>query len=119
MYGSSPILGVPSQIAESAHVTASFGHTCFVLREGGELMTRCHSLEIGEYSHHRDGVVVKDCGNIFRGKLVGRVADKKTSLPYGTVADDHTPVGKVFRSAEGLLMCDTDDPAPSPFLRHR
>jgi len=46
-------------------------------------------------SHYGHGVVVEDCGDIFRGKLVGRIADEKTCLADSTVADDNTPAEKM------------------------
>lgn len=39
--------------------------------------------------HNRDGIVVKYCRDIFGGELVRRVADEKTGLSDGTVANDH------------------------------
>jgi hypothetical protein len=46
--------------------------------------------------HNRDGIVVEDCGNIFRGKLVCRVADEKTCLSDRTVTDDHAPTRELL-----------------------
>lgn len=51
----------------------------------GEKLTR-------EYSHHRHGIVVKDCGDIFRRELVGRVGNEQAGLANCTVTDDNTPV---------------------------
>lgn len=45
-----------------------------------------------EYSHHRHGIVVKDCGDIFRGEFVGRVGDEQAGLSNCTVTDNNTPV---------------------------
>lgn len=42
-------------------------------------------------SHHRDGVVIENGRDIFRGELVCCVADEETSLSNGTVADDYAP----------------------------
>jgi hypothetical protein len=42
-------------------------------------------------SHNGDGVVVEDCGDIFRGELVCGVANEKTCLADRTVADDDAP----------------------------
>ena len=41
-------------------------------------------------SHHRDGIVVEYSRHIFRGKLVGRVADEETGLADCTISDDDT-----------------------------
>jgi hypothetical protein len=41
--------------------------------------------------HNRDGIVIENRGDIFRGKLVCRVADEKTSLADSTVTNDHAP----------------------------
>lgn len=43
-------------------------------------------------SHYSDGVVVEDRRDIFGGELVRGVADEKTCLADGTVADDDAPV---------------------------
>lgn len=43
-------------------------------------------------SHYGDGVVIKDGRDIFRGELVGCVADEKTSLSDSTIADNDAPV---------------------------
>jgi hypothetical protein len=40
-------------------------------------------------SHNRDRIVVKDCGDVFGGKLVRRVADKEACLTNSTVTDNH------------------------------
>lgn len=45
----------------------------------------------GAHSHDGDGVVVKDSRDIFRGELVGGVADQKAGLADRTVADDNAP----------------------------
>jgi hypothetical protein len=42
-------------------------------------------------SHDGDGVVVEHGGHVFRGKLVGGVADQETRLADRTVADDDAP----------------------------
>ena len=42
-------------------------------------------------SHDSHGVVVENCGNVFRGKLVRGVADEETCLADRTVADDDAP----------------------------
>jgi hypothetical protein len=47
-------------------------------------------------SHDSHGVVVENCGNVFRGKLVRGVADEQTCLADSTVADDDTPVEGVI-----------------------
>lgn len=44
--------------------------------------------------HDRDSIVIKDCGNVFRGELVCRVTDEKTCLSDCTVTDDHASVEK-------------------------
>jgi hypothetical protein len=43
-------------------------------------------------SHDGHGVVVEYSRNVFRGELVGGIADKKTCLSDRTVADDDAPV---------------------------
>lgn len=45
----------------------------------------------GEGSHDGHGVVVEDRGDVFRGKLVGGIADEQTCLADRTVADDDAP----------------------------
>lgn len=42
--------------------------------------------------HDRDSIVIEDCGNVFRGELVCRVADEKTCLSDRTVTDDHASI---------------------------
>lgn len=46
-------------------------------------------------SHYGHGIVVEDCGDIFRGKFVGGIADEETCLADRTVADDDTPIEKM------------------------
>lgn len=41
--------------------------------------------------HDRDSIVIEDRRDVFRGKLVRRVADEKTCLSDRTVTDDHAP----------------------------
>ena len=53
--------------------------------------------------HNRDGVVVENCGHIFRGELVRRVADEKTCLADGTVTDDHTPRKRLLGQQQSRL----------------
>jgi hypothetical protein len=56
------------------------------------LPVRLHISKGGEgHSHDGDGIVVEDGRHIFRRELVGGVADEKTSLANGTVADDNAP----------------------------
>jgi hypothetical protein len=50
-----------------------------------------HGEQGGGSSHNGHGVVVEDGGNIFRGELVGGIADEETSLADCTIADDDTP----------------------------
>lgn len=50
------------------------------------------ATDCGGHLHDSDGIVVKDGWDVFRGKLVGGVADKKTSLSDSTVTDNDTPV---------------------------
>lgn len=45
-----------------------------------------------ENSHDRDSIIVKDCGYIFRGELVGGVGYQKTRLADRTVTNDDTPI---------------------------
>jgi hypothetical protein len=47
-------------------------------------------------SHDSHGIVIEDCGNVFRGKLVRGVADEETCLADRTVADDDAPVEGVI-----------------------
>jgi hypothetical protein len=42
--------------------------------------------------HYRDGIIVEDCRDVFRGELVGSVADEQARLTDGTVTDDDTPI---------------------------
>lgn len=42
--------------------------------------------------HDSDGVVVKYCGNVFGGELVGSVTDEQTCLAHSTVTDDNASV---------------------------
>lgn len=51
-------------------------------------------MRAGIDSHYRNGIVIEDGGNVFRGELVRRVADEETCLSDGTVADDDAPVDK-------------------------
>ena len=53
----------------------------------------------GRYSHHRDGVVVENRGDIFRGELVRRIANEKARLSYSTVTDYYTPASDASRLA--------------------
>jgi hypothetical protein len=43
------------------------------------------------HSHYGDGIVVENGRHIFRREFVGGVADEKTCLADGTVADDNAP----------------------------
>lgn len=43
--------------------------------------------------HDSDSVVIENGRDIFRGELVGCVADQKTCLADSTVTDDNTPRG--------------------------
>lgn len=45
-----------------------------------------------EGSHDRDGIVIEDSGDIFRGKFICRVADEEACFSYSTITDHHTPV---------------------------
>jgi hypothetical protein len=40
--------------------------------------------------HHRDGIIIKNGRNVFRGELVCCVTDEEASLSYSTIADDNT-----------------------------
>jgi hypothetical protein len=55
-------------------------------------------------SHDSHGVVVEDCGNVFRGKLVRGVADEETCLADRTVADDDAPVEGIVLVLGALRM---------------
>lgn len=57
-------------------------------------------LRMREDLHDSDGIVVKDCGDVFRREFVGRVADQETGLSYSTVAHYDTP-------NEGLVSSET------------
>lgn len=41
--------------------------------------------------HDSDGIVVKDCRDVFGWELVRSVADQETGLANSTIADDDTP----------------------------
>lgn len=43
------------------------------------------------HSHYGDGIVVENGRHIFRREFVCGVADEKTCLANGTVADDNAP----------------------------
>jgi hypothetical protein len=58
------------------------------------------------YLHYSDGIIIEDCWDIFRRKLIGSVTDEKTGFPNGTIANDHTPA--TLKSA--LLVQDTTPP---------
>lgn len=60
-------------------------------REPGEEKTEGRGKRQREGSHDGDGVVIEDGGDIFRGELVGGVADEQTCLSDSTVADDDAP----------------------------
>jgi hypothetical protein len=49
---------------------------------------QCGQRAEKESSHNGDGVVVEHGGDIFRGELVGGVADEQTCLADSTVTDD-------------------------------
>ncbi len=57
----------------------------------GELC-RVASGGMGLDVHNRDGIVIEDCRDVFRGELVRRVADEKTCLSDSTVTDDDAPI---------------------------
>lgn len=42
-------------------------------------------------SHDGDSIVVENSRDIFRGKLVGGVANEQASFADSTVADNHAP----------------------------
>lgn len=44
----------------------------------------------GPNSHHGDGIIVEDGGNVFGGELIRRVTDEEASLAHGTIPDYHT-----------------------------
>ena len=41
--------------------------------------------------HNSDSIVVKDCWDVFRGKLVRCIRDKQTCFTDSTVPDHNTP----------------------------
>lgn len=49
----------------------------------------------GCHSHYGDGIVVENGRHIFRREFVCGVADEKTCLANGTVADDNAPGSKL------------------------
>lgn len=56
--------------------------------------------------HYRDGIVIEDGRDIFRGEFVGRVADEQARLTDSTVTDDDTPVATIGRVSMRLDNCD-------------
>jgi hypothetical protein len=46
------------------------------------------------YVHHCHSVVIEDRRHIFRGELVGGIADKETRLSNGTVTNYNTSVSR-------------------------
>jgi hypothetical protein len=50
------------------------------------------SANVGDHLHYRDGIVVKDGWNIFRGKFVGGIGDQKARLANSTISNNDTPV---------------------------
>jgi len=52
--------------------------------------------------HNRDGVVIEDCGYIFRGEFVGCVANEETCLANGTVTDDDASAQASVRNCLGF-----------------
>jgi hypothetical protein len=55
-----------------------------------------HGEQGGGNSHDGDGIVVEDSGDIFRGELVGGIADEETSLADCTIADDDAPARRAI-----------------------
>jgi phage terminase large subunit-like protein len=78
VYGSSPILD-----------TVSSGSLAFY--QALQIFVLAHAGSRAGCSHNSDGVVVEDCGHVFRRELVRGVTDEETCLADRTVADDDAP----------------------------
>ena len=51
---------------------------------------REHASDGKAHSHDGNGIIVEDGRDVFRGELVGGVADEQARLADGTVTDDDT-----------------------------